>query len=340
MRVHVSGTICSSTLMLSFGLCRSTSRTSNTKVACGGISEPGRQNVAWRPRARGGERRSTSCGIFTWAFFAVGLEGWDDDVPDLPHTHPQQALIHALYQPALTHQGVLGLLPGVATWGSYNRKVKHTTHLGGASRHTKLPFQSRKATTNPADKEQARSGAKEASPGVKRGAVQQRAVEMVADKVGAHHRAFAVFGRGDAFGDNQVGFVPHVQQVDVEHQRGIGGNHLTCGDNVSLAPARAFLWKLHSFKPKLMSSKKCQKELRTCKVQSRYLPKRRAHLRRCFRSPGEGAQWWTCARSRTCPAALYQCLQAAAPRPEGPLWRPLSDGCRMSETATGGGARH
>lgn len=67
-----------------------------------------------------------------------------------------------------------------------------------------------------------------ASPGVKRGTVEQGAVETVADKVGAHHRAFAVFGGGDGFGDNQVSFVPHVQQVDVEHQRGIRRNHLAC----------------------------------------------------------------------------------------------------------------
>lgn len=92
-----------------------------------------REDESWREeKALTGVRRRNLGGGLTRAFFAVGLEGWDDDVPDLPHTHPQQALVQALYQPALTHERVVGLLPGVATWGSYNGKVKHTTHLGEA----------------------------------------------------------------------------------------------------------------------------------------------------------------------------------------------------------------
>lgn len=40
---------------------------------------------------------------FTWSFFSIGFEGWDDDISDLSHTHSQQALIHALDQPTLAH---------------------------------------------------------------------------------------------------------------------------------------------------------------------------------------------------------------------------------------------
>lgn len=137
----------------------------------------------------------------TWAFFSVGFEGWDDDIPDLTHTHAQKALIHALYQPALTHQGVVGLLPGVATQGSYNRKVKHTTHLGDAVQIQNSSF-SRNNAINNSSLQHAGNGANKASPGVECGTVQQGAVEMVADKVGADHGAFAVFGRGDGSGDN------------------------------------------------------------------------------------------------------------------------------------------
>lgn len=67
------------------------------------------------------------------------------------------------------------------------------------------------------------------SPGVEGGAVEQGAVEMVANKVGSHHGAFAVFGVDDGFGDNQVGFVPHIQHVDVEHQSGVGRDDIACG---------------------------------------------------------------------------------------------------------------
>lgn len=66
------------------------------------------------------------------------------------------------------------------------------------------------------------------SPGVEDSAVEQSAVEMVAHKVSAHHRAFAVFGSGDGFGDDQVGFVPHIQKVDVKHQSGICRNYIAC----------------------------------------------------------------------------------------------------------------
>lgn len=104
----------------------------------------------------------------------------------------------------------MGLLPGVATQGSYNRKVKHTTHLGDAVQIQNYSF-SRNNAINNGSLQRAGNGADKASPGVERGAVQQGAVEMVADEVGADHRAFAVFGSGDGSGDNQVGFVPHVQ---------------------------------------------------------------------------------------------------------------------------------
>lgn len=53
--------------------------------------------------------------ILTGSFFSVGFEGWDEDISDLSHTHAQQALIHALDQPTLAHQGVVSLLPDVAT---------------------------------------------------------------------------------------------------------------------------------------------------------------------------------------------------------------------------------
>lgn len=55
------------------------------------------------------------------------------------------------------------------------------------------------------------------SPGVEGRAVQQSAVKVVAHEVSAHHRARAVYGRGDGFGHHQVGRVPHVQQLEVEH---------------------------------------------------------------------------------------------------------------------------
>lgn len=99
-------------------------------------------------RELAGVRRPARAGPPTWAFFAVGFEGWDDDIADLAHAHAQQALIHALDQPALPHQRVVGLLPSVATQGSYNRKVKHTTHLGDAVQIQNCSF-SHMATTNP-----------------------------------------------------------------------------------------------------------------------------------------------------------------------------------------------
>lgn len=104
----------------------------------------------------------------------------------------------------------MGLLPGVATQGSYNRKVKHTTHLGDAVQIQNYSFSGNNAI-NDNTPQHAGNGANTASPGVERGTVQQGAVKMVADKVGADHRAFAVFGGADGSGDNQVGFVPHVQ---------------------------------------------------------------------------------------------------------------------------------
>lgn len=65
------------------------------------------------------------------------------------------------------------------------------------------------------------------SPGVKGGAVKQSAVEMVTHKVGAHHGAHAVFGGGDGFGDDQVSFVPQIQQMDVKHDCGVRRNNIT-----------------------------------------------------------------------------------------------------------------
>lgn len=52
--------------------------------------------------------------ILTGSLFSVAFEGWDEDISDLSDTHAQKALIHALDQPTLTHQGVMGLLLGVA----------------------------------------------------------------------------------------------------------------------------------------------------------------------------------------------------------------------------------
>lgn len=101
----------------------------------------------------------------------------------------------------------MGLLPGVATQGSYNRKVKHTTHLGDAVQIQNYYF-SRNHFINRNWPQHSCNGA---SPGVECGTIEQGAIEMVADKVGANHRAFAVFGSGNGSGDNQVGFVPHVQ---------------------------------------------------------------------------------------------------------------------------------
>lgn len=63
------------------------------------------------------------------------------------------------------------------------------------------------------------------SPGVKDGSVQEGAIVMVTHKVSAHHRAFAVFGSADGFGDDQVSFVPQVQQMHVEHQGSVWGDH-------------------------------------------------------------------------------------------------------------------
>lgn len=101
----------------------------------------------------------------------------------------------------------MGLLPGVATQGSYNRKVKHTTHLGDAVQIQNYSF-SQNHFVNSNLPQHTCNGA---SPGVERGTIEQGAIEMVPDKVGANHRAFAVFGSGDGSGDNQVGSVPHIQ---------------------------------------------------------------------------------------------------------------------------------
>ena len=65
------------------------------------------------------------------------------------------------------------------------------------------------------------------SPGVKECSVEQRAVEVVASKVGAHDGAAAVFGGGDGFGDHHVSVVPQVQQMKVKHQGGIWRYHIT-----------------------------------------------------------------------------------------------------------------
>lgn len=46
------------------------------------------------------------------------------------------------------------------------------------------------------------------APGFEDSVVEQGTVEMVPHKVSAHHRAFAVFGSGDGFGNDHVGLVP------------------------------------------------------------------------------------------------------------------------------------
>ena len=65
------------------------------------------------------------------------------------------------------------------------------------------------------------------SPRIKDSAVEQGPVKMVAHKVSAHHRALAVLGSSDGFGDDQVGLVPQIQQMDVKYQSGIWRNHVT-----------------------------------------------------------------------------------------------------------------
>lgn len=41
--------------------------------------------------------------VHTGSLFSVAFEWWNDDIPDLSHTHAQQALIHAFDHPTLTH---------------------------------------------------------------------------------------------------------------------------------------------------------------------------------------------------------------------------------------------
>lgn len=170
---------------------------------------------------------------------------------DLPHTHAQQPLVHALHQPALAHQRVVGLLPVVAVRGSHKHKVSHThkwtqkTHLDTAQTHTGCRFVPSLQVDSVlfhldtvfslTSTEKLRKSQQNVqnSPGVEGGPVQQRAVKVVTHKVCAHHGAFAVFGRPDGSGDDQVGLVPQIQEVDVEHQRGVWRNHITWKQKVT-----------------------------------------------------------------------------------------------------------
>lgn len=50
----------------------------------------------------------------TVALLPIGQEWWDDDAPLLPGTHAQQALVHALDQPASAHIRIVGAVFAVA----------------------------------------------------------------------------------------------------------------------------------------------------------------------------------------------------------------------------------
>ena len=63
----------------------------------------------------------------TQSLLSVAFEGGDDDGADLSHTHAQKALIQALDQPALPHQGVVRLLASVAEVGLIQAQSK--THF-------------------------------------------------------------------------------------------------------------------------------------------------------------------------------------------------------------------
>ena len=63
----------------------------------------------------------------TQSLLSVAFEGGDDDGADLSHTHAQKALVQALDQPALAHQGVLRLLASVAEVGLIQAQSK--THF-------------------------------------------------------------------------------------------------------------------------------------------------------------------------------------------------------------------
>lgn len=52
--------------------------------------------------------------VSTVAILSVSQEGWDDDEAPLSHAHAQQTLLHALYEVALSHVGVIGHIPGIA----------------------------------------------------------------------------------------------------------------------------------------------------------------------------------------------------------------------------------
>lgn len=70
------------------------------------------------------------------------------------------------------------------------------------------------------------SHSKQKSPGVEDGPIEQGTVEVVTHKVSAHHRAFAAFWSGDGFGDDHVGLVPQIQQMDVKDYGGVWRNYV------------------------------------------------------------------------------------------------------------------
>lgn len=51
--------------------------------------------------------------VSTRAILSICQEGWDDNDPSLPDTHPQKSLIHAFDEVALSHVGVIGHIPRV-----------------------------------------------------------------------------------------------------------------------------------------------------------------------------------------------------------------------------------
>lgn len=67
------------------------------------------------------------------------------------------------------------------------------------------------------------------APGVKAFPRQQRAVVVVADKIGGCAGAAAARRLADRTDLDLVLRVPDVQQEDIVHQGGVWGDHATCG---------------------------------------------------------------------------------------------------------------